>query len=444
MNHSLIVCKSIGFSSAMPKLAMLACGRFFSGRCLFLAEVGSSRMLSAGILLLVASVCTIAQESAIAQERDYREEWQEFLTTVAELEDASLFIDVDPRRKPPHPRFEEPRGMETIERLATLMNRSFEEVEGTYVLYRWIGPEDLRARSDHALALSWLQGLSDVERKALLSSSGLSFDQVLGQGRTVLTHVIRKLSGGIGDRMLADHPSEVRIAVGFTPFILFNDPETGRPVRLSILQRYPRLDPLPEHTSVSDNERSAIEPISRPRDGQLDFGDGEVLTLAELFKKGLEEWNLRFWYDGRLADTVYFVSGRFDKKRFMDCIELATRTVETKEGRDEFQALSDSVVNDLIRAFFDDPSANAEGTQLSVGDFSSGRMATLSEILGPNADPSVLSAIERYGLSMDQRFELMPGLVLAFKAPGMSRIEDAPDGWPQHVSHSFGLSFRGN
>lgn len=396
------------------------------------------RFTSATLLFLLGSALVHAQG------QDYKEEWQKFLSNVAMLENASLFIDVDTRKKPSHPRFSEQRGLDTIERLSTLLSRGMQQTGGTYVLYRSLDPGDKRSLSSHALALSWLQNISLSDRESLTSSSGLLYSNIDASEKDVLRHIIRRLSGGTGDIMLDEHEKDLRLAASFSPYIEFTNPENGELVKIPVVRQYPELDLLENGSTKSSPTDRVIRPIARPTDGDLDFGQGEIRTLAELFKLGSDKWGLTFWYDGRLSDTSYFLSGSFTKNRFMECIEITTRTVETKEANDPFLSLSNDVMMDLIDEFFEDRSQVVDGTQMTISDFTSGINSTLFDVFGPNPGSLVASMLERYGISGDHRVRLKPGIVLSFLAPGRTRIEDSTDGTQQYKINNFGLAIRGN
>lgn len=396
--------------------------------------------LSFGLLLLTLS------STSVAQDDKRKEEWQTWLSGVAELEGASIFVDVDLRRRRPNTQFRERRGMETLERMSALLNRGMSEIDGTYVFHRYMDDGDLRARSIHVHAMSWLRFLGGEDREKLLSGKGLSWGSVSPRDRKALEFVVRKLGNGVGDSMLDQAGNSMRIGVHFTPHIEFKDPKTGKTLRVTISSGYPQLEKPEGQPEVSQNPigRQSIRNIVRPVGGELDFESGRIVTLAEIFKLSVDQWDMRFWYDGRLAESLYFVSGRFDQDRFMDCIEEVTRTVTTKKSENDLDLVTGAPVDDLLRSYFDDPGQDAEGTTKTIGDFLNGGSATLFEILGPNPSPQLRSVLDQFGLSMDQQVTMKAAMALFFTAPGRTRVEGLDPEQVYFVQHTLGLSYRGS
>lgn len=394
-----------------------------------------------GLLLFLLASTSVAQD-----DKKKKEEWQTWLSGVAELEGASIIVDVDLRTRRPNTQFREQRGMETLERLSVLLNRGVREIDGTYVFHRYMEADDLRARSIHGHAMIWLRFLSGEDREELRSGRGLSWESVSPGDRKALEYVVRKLGGGVGDSMLDQAGNSVRMGVYFTPQIEFEDPKTGTTRRVSLSSGYPQLEKPEGQPARSQNpvRRQSPRNIARPIGGDLDFESGRIVSLAELFKLSVDQWDMRFWYDGRLSESLYFLSGRFDQDRFMECIEEVTRTVETMKTENDLSFITGAPVDNLLRSYFEDLDEDAEGTTKTVGDFLNGGSATLFEILGPEPSPQVRSILNQMGLSMDQQVTMKAAMALFFTAPGMTRVEGGEPGQAHFVSNTFGLSYRGS
>jgi hypothetical protein len=278
-------------------------------------------------LVLLALVSTNGQEP----QKGARPSPEERLKKIARVEDATLFVDLGPRSFVPN---EWPRrmGQEGMRLLASEMVREWKEVNGVQVMLRRRGPDALTGYQSVKGASVFLGSLTDAQLAALLRCE-------LGAGEIspdVLDALTNHMSGGTPTSRIrmAESPTSIRLGMIADYEITVSDSTSGRSEK-RMVQR-PMKDPVKK----TDREiRDDWSPLGKPKGGALDFGDGELLGLDVLLARASKTFGKSYYFDARLTDTQFFVSGSYDEETFNRIVALHTALPPVQPFTEQFDTM---------------------------------------------------------------------------------------------------------
>ena len=178
---------------------------------------------------------------------------------------------------------------------------------------------------------------------------------------------------------------------------------------------------------VGERSRSAAEPppLGRPADGELEFGDGRVSTLAQIAQEAEAAFGRPIWFDGRLSETLYFLSGTYTEDRLLAVLAAVTETYSVQPapegfGFEDFTEERIEILELAFGPYRDEPIGVAE---LTYEDLILGKQTTFFELFGNKPPRHVLTFMNRYRIQPTDGVMVEGELFLAFAAPGIATLE---------------------
>ena len=345
--------------------------------------------------------------------------WLSPLSQVARSEEASLCVDVDGVSRPRPFLYPRRAGRAGLDRLAAAIDRTRIEVDGVHVFRRRVDRNDLRLSSPHEHAMAFLQSLGATDtsllRRGLLQFSSLPFST-----ERRLRFALSRLGDGLGDSMLANYPGRIGMRLVLEPTAVGLSRSGDGNVRLA-------LDPDRSRVPVGERLQSALEPppLGRPSDGELEFGDGRIETLAQIAKEAEATFGRPIWFDGRLSETLYFMSGTYTEQRLLAVLTAVTETYSVQPapegfGENDFTEERAEVLDLAFGPYRDDPIGVAD---LTYEDLIAGKQTSFFDLFGNTPPRHVLTFMNRYRIQPTDQVTVEGELFLAFAAPGIAALE---------------------
>ena len=359
--------------------------------------------------------------------------WFKPLSHVARLEQASLCVDVDGVSRPRPCQYPRRAGRTGLDRLAAAIDRTRIEVDGVHVFRRQVDRNDLRLSTPHQHAMAFLQSLGATDtsrlRRGLLEFPYLPFST---QRR--LRFALARLGNGLGDSMLANYPDRIGMRLMLEPTAVGLSRSGDGNVRLA-------LDVERGRVPLREKPRNAVEPapLGRPADGELEFGDGRVATLAQIAQEAEAAFGRPIWFDGRLSETFYFLSGTYTEDRLLAVLSAVTETFSVQPAPEgfsdrDFTKERTEIVELAFGPYRDDPIGVAD---LTYGDLIVGRQTSFHELFGDRPPRHVMTFMNRYRIQPTDGVTVEGELFLAFAAPGIATLETGErDGLGRPVTYN--------
>lgn len=369
--------------------------------------------------MILASAVSILLSAPGIQASGHVGAWLGPLAMVAKSEQASLCIDVDRVLRPGPFQYPRRAGRTGLDRLAAAIDRTRIEVDGVHVYRRRMDRNDIRLSSPHRHAMSFLQSLGATDtsllRRGLLKFSSLPFAT-----ERRLRYAIAKLGDGLGDSMLANYPERIGMRLVLEPTAVGLSRTGDGNVRLA-------LSPEAVRVPVGELVRGAAEPdpIGRPADGELDFGDGRIGTLEQIAQEAELAFGRPLLYDGRLADSLYFLSGTYTEDRLLAVLAAVTETFSLRPstavfGGEDFSAERLEIL-ELAFGPYRDELIGVAG--LTYGDLMAGKETTIVELFGGRPPRQVQLFMNQYRIQPTDALSVEGELFLAFAAPGLAGLD---------------------
>jgi hypothetical protein len=367
--------------------------------------------------------------------------WLETLGRVAKAESAALCVDVDEANLPAPMIYASPHGYRGLDRLATAIGRSRSIVDGVHVFRRRLEPDDLRAETPLGHVAGVLTSLSAQDLSKLVRGD-MHFSVLNYTQQRRLRHAIASSGKGLGDSMLAEYPDQIGMRLVLEPFAVCASRTGEGQVRLSLLVE-PVVVPMPEKPAFA-----APAPLGGPTDGPLDFGNGVVLTLAELATRAETAFGKVFVYDGRLANMRLFFSGRYTEKRLLDVVAVVTEPqplnrIPENARKTDFSAERQTLLSLAFEPLGDDPIGVAD---LTMNDLVTGKASSFRELFGSKPPQRVQVFMAQYRLQPTDHVQIVGDLYLAVAAPGLATLyANEPDAIgrpiPYNIPHYIKFAF---
>ena len=345
--------------------------------------------------------------------------WLKPLSHVAQMEQASLCVDVDGVSRPRPFQYPRRAGRAGLARLAAAIDRTQIEVDGVHVFRRRVDRNDLRLSSPHEHAMAFLQSLGATDtsrlRRGLLEFSSLPFST-----KRRLSFALASLGNGLGDSMLANYPDRIGMRLMLEPAAVALSRSGDGDVRLALATARAAIP-------LRARPRNAVEqdPLGGPADGELEFGNGRVATLAQIAQEAELAFGRPLWFDGRLSETLYFLSGTYTENRLLAVLAAVTETYSVQPapegfGDENFTKERIEILELAFGPYRDDPIGVAD---LTYEDLIVGKQTSLFELFGDKPPRHVLTFMNRYRIQPTDGVMVEGELFLAFAAPGIATLE---------------------
>lgn len=375
----------------------------------------SSRVIGVAVCLAIASFAVSQprnlSESEIKTERKQR--WEKFLSTLSSVEQAQLFVPVDPTRSAPEP-YTESLGRMAMELLAYRLHSRWSLQDGCVAFH----PEPRsRNRSGRDWMLEWSSRLNDSSLTALASKDGFDLGQLSPEERFRFAANLAMPPHMYEGFM--SNSSEAKVSVRYVVDVNFQKPDgsTGT-YRLGQSTR-------PDWMCREREEPGSIErmPISASANettsGKLDFGQGQIVKVAEIISMIWKEFRKDVMIDPRIKQSHVFLSGKFDWEKIEKCIDFSLRARDPEEAIGDSSYL-DSI--DLAELFSESLDVFSESTGLDAESTMTHR--TVSGAFVAGFDPGFADLLDKNGLDPNSiSVSLRPALLVHVSAPGKTPME---------------------
>lgn len=370
--------------------------------------------------------------------------WTWSLSQIAAREKANLFVDVSLDSTPPYAGYDKPCGVAAMKALARAVKRTWKQIDGIQTFSRmgvWSQKEEIAA------ALSWVNSLTPEHFSELMGGT-ITLDQ-LDESQQDLMQSLNGWEPDMNFALLGKSQTQ-QIRLTLSPKVQYRDPQTGELKTISL--------PCRPERALSGKAAKPSEPthaLGSPEVGELDFGKGVTLSLTNIVDKAQKAYSVRYIVDERVANTWYFVSGRYSRKGFEQALanvsmvppvrlmqtarsdrhgDLAALRERLKgEGKQKLDVtrLRDNIQKrgsddiDLLNQKY------GKKEEMESEDFLQGKTVRCSDLC--QGKPGLTAYFENNGLKPDTLLTLSADFVLAIQSEGkhlMSNGYSEVDGQP--------------
>ncbi|NMC24577.1 MAG: hypothetical protein GYA32_12575, partial [Serratia sp.] len=346
------------------------------------------------------------------------EAWEKSLRKAFNGFASNIAIDVNISSTPPFASFSKRKTEEAyLKLLATMIWRKPIPVPSGWVLVRSSGT-NVGGKDYYRDFSQWFSQVPETELRDLCGA-GVTFENLSEKSQELLAKWCS--NPGLQEKMLRGE--FVSATARFEIVIRLKDKD-GKP--MTLLAR--------PFSFLEDNEIAKRELLEKnyvqppvltnqnvQGDGELDVSAGELLTMAEAFKKAQDVFKKIFTYDGRLSDSYVYLQGRYTSESFLMAMKTLSVTFEpkmTERRTEETKATIENAVKSRIAELIDNSSL-PEG--ISLSDLFNGRQITFGDLA------ALMPSVEK--IMADGKFDpqmvvtIIPGITLHLSASG-STITD--------------------
>lgn len=343
--------------------------------------------------------------------------WSDLLTDYAKTEQACLVVDIDATRRPGRYVIDGPSGEIGLDRLGVALGRSWVNVDGAYVFRRRAETGDLISKSArrHTLDLLRPMGVLDLDamRRGTFALTSLS-----GEQQRSVRHVVSSLGDGVGDSMVAQYHDRIRMRLVLETTLTAQGRTSQGTAVLEL--------PIEGQTTQGTDPVRTVEsypPLIAPTEGGLDFGTGTIMTLRDIALRARATLDVSMEYDGRLGNSLYFVSGRFTARRLVSAFSTVLDTADVRIVEPADSEGITTFANSLKEIVFGPYRSDQLGfAGLKVGDALDAKKRTFLAAFGEQPPQRIRAFMYEHRLEPTDEFVLSAGLALHFSAPGMATL----------------------
>jgi len=378
-------------------------------------------------IALFTLCCASSQQPAL---NEHYRAWLKPLSAFAKAEGATMCVDVDSLARPALFHYPKREGIEGLDRLACATGRSWSVIDGAYVFKRSLTYDDARLKSPQSHVLSYLTSLSTEDLVALHEESQ-RLSLAPRTGRQSLRFAVASLGEGLGDSLLAHFPGRVGMRLLLEPTAYVVSRTGDGEVNVNLVEETGTIT-VPE-SRFAESEPS---PLGGPLSGDLDFGEGSIMTLGEIAQIARATFGKQIWIDGRLDETTYFISGRYTLERMLSVLEAVSEPLRPQivpESPTSTSALNG--LNEIKSKAFSKSLKNKIGAgDLTYSDVLGGVDTTFEDIYGDKVPRHVRSFMSQYRIQPTDAVRVKGVVSMAFAAPGIASIpSDMIDGRGQPI-----------
>jgi hypothetical protein len=302
-------------------------------------------MLTTTILALTIGL----HQSPSAQEREkqHEEAWVKYLTSLAKQERVQIVFDCTPVLAPSPTA--ESLGTFGLDVLARRTNRQRIEIEGVQVFVRK-QPTGKEETSNSILEVLNVLGSLEPDQLRKLCTDGLDISELQQDQRASLLLAL-PIDPADCNRAIKGEP--FKIALDLYASYEFQSPISGNTEHGTLssnrfggwMARHASGITAARPESEAGSRFPALSPPAT--DGDLDFGEGSIMTLREANERASKQFDTHYFIDGRLAASKYFFSGKFTESRYEDTVNALSEVIPLTSTRPPGQLASH---RDSVRA----------------------------------------------------------------------------------------------
>jgi hypothetical protein len=362
--------------------------------------------------------------------------WGEFLTAVAVKENVCIVAPIATSNWPPSP-FKHAYGTDLLPMLHLVMEARTSVEDGTFVIQKTLTPPMSNALSANGWIGKWLATASDKEIAEATGPVGLSLASMDVASRLETLSSIGLTQDVVEGFVLGG--DESKLNVRFTVDVRGKD-ATGRELRYRIDPR-PRSIPSPEDLSPKSGFSRLPADKLNGRSGELDFGNGQVVTVSALKASAKTTFGRDFESDQRLDGSYLFLAGRFNFDELLSAVRYAL-DVPRAQAYDEMEAMSKE---EITRLALERLSGLLESFKNATGVDPRWAMErrTMSAAALAEIDAGFKAYLDSRGINPSTlSVSLVPTILFQASAPGTTLGVSTEEGRPGGSTlHNFGFAF---
>ncbi len=279
-----------------------------------------------------------------------------------------------------------------------MAHREVAETEDSVVLKR---SADSIAAGDDLAIVHWLSLLQDSEVLKLCGSGAAYLDlsnstqQMLARN-VHMTGLQQAMAGG----------QFVSTSMRIQLFVNAQDSH-GNPVEIPVDITARSSDR--EAQARAKTERNFKPPVppkltAKIPIGNLDFAEGQLLSLATIVDRASKVFHKIYLFDGRLGESMYYMQGHFSESSFLKSIAKVTEPIAIQEPDGRSAQRRKSMMNVLLHKVINliDPSLAPKG--LRYDEVLRGDKFSASDLM--SADPGLRAGFQRNGIDPNAQFSL--------------------------------------
>jgi hypothetical protein len=190
---------------------------------------------------------------------------------------------------------------------AIVLNRKVAHLEDAWVLFQTNRITSGFAANERDIA-EWLDRIGLDELKSL-ATSNRDVRELDGEGQTNILNLVRNYPDLV-DRVTSGKSVCARLHYVFVVYGV--NTKTGKTVDANILDE--AVGPVDLKPDAKGSPSGS--PLVAVKDGSLDFGEGEVLSVRDALGRAAKAFGIRFNLDSRILRSRVFIKGCFNEKRF--------------------------------------------------------------------------------------------------------------------------------
>ena len=379
-----------------------------------------SKAVGVAVCLAIASFAVSQprslSESEIKTERKQR--WEKFFSDLSRIEQAQLFVPVDPTRSAPDPHSRSLGRMAMV--LVSYRLHSAWSLQDGCVAFR---PEPRgRKQSGRNWLLEWSSRLDDTSLRALMTKDGFDLGQLSPEDRFSFAANLAMPPDMYEGFM--SNSSEAKVSVRFVVDVEFQKTATGRYGSSTGRYRLGRST-RPEWMSMEREPTAPTDPMpisasaNETTSGKLDFGPGQIVKVSQIRSMIWKAFGKDVKIDPRIEQSSVFLSGKFDWEKIEKCIDFSLRTRDPEEAIVDTSYL-DSI--DLAELFSEALDIFSESTGLNADSSMADRTVNGAFVAG--FDPGFADLLMKNGIDPNSiSVSLIPALLVHVSAPGKTPSE---------------------
>jgi hypothetical protein len=370
----------------------------------------------------------LKREALEKHEAERKTAWRDALRELGKTEKTAIVFDVRTDVVPPLG-LSSPIGREGLALIADAYARQYQEIRGVQVFKRNLTAAGRPMTFNPAASLAnFLAGMpQDLVHR--MTEDGLPLSQVPHEKRWYLS-LLRGEYPAMNAGTAAKDYSNTFIQLKAVPGYDYEDPNekgkfiTNRPVRPREVRDELSTDEA-EKILAGSHPLENGAPYQPPPTGDLDFSEGEIMTLGEIVDKARATFEIGYLLDRRLASSLVFIMGSFDRETF----EHVIRDFSRSPGLVPL-LLDDRSAKDAMRSILEGPLSHLRSQDLSdytdadltVGDLADGKPVRLGDLLQGNQDQ--LAQLARLKLTPDTQVKAKVRLQIS-----VNRVAKEGSGW---------------
>lgn len=347
----------------------------------------------------------LKREALEKHDAERKTAWRDALRELGKAEKTAIVFDVRTHVAPPL-RVTSAIGREGLTLIADAYARQYQEIQGVQVFKRNLTASGRPMTSNPAASLANFVAGMPQDLVQRMTGDGLPLSLVPAEKRWYLSLLLGEYPAMNAGTAAKDYLNTF-IQLKAAPAYDHEDPsQPGKMVK----NRTHRPRVIQEELSDDDAQRiltgasglGQAAPYQPSPSGELDFAEGEMLTLGEIVEKARTTFKIGYLLDRRLASSLVFMMGSFDRETFEHVMRDFSRSpgvvplvMDDRSAKEALRAMLEGPLSHLLSQ---DLSDYAE-TDLTVGDLYKGATLRLGDLLKGNAE--ALATMDRLKLNPD-------------------------------------------